>query len=201
MAPSERVRVSCRPVPQRISEGAVDVDAGIELSVETSRPTVPAARQVLGLVVWLAASFAAAAVGAVASMDAGTFYSALARPAWAPPGWLFGPVWSVLYALMGVSAWLVWRARGLAGARAALSLYLIQLVANALWSWLFFAWHMGGPAFVEILLLWVLILATVIAFRRVSRTAGLLLLPYLVWVAFAAALSWSVWRLNPGMLG
>ena len=134
------------------------------------------------------------------SIDAGTFYSQLERPAWAPPGWLFGPVWSVLYALMAVAAWWVWRKRGIAGARGALLLFIAQLAANALWSWLFFAWHEGGLAFAEVVLLWCLVTATVISFRRISTFAAALLVPYWAWVTFASALTFSVWKLNPGLL-
>jgi len=161
---------------------------------------ISVSRQAIGLVGWLLMTFAAAAIGAVASVDAGAFYGQLARPSWAPPGWLFGPVWSVLYALMAVSAWWVWRARGFTGARSALVLFIVQLAANALWSWLFFAWHQGGLAFAEVLLLWCLVTATVISFRRVSSIAAALLIPYLAWVTFASALTFSVWRLNPGLL-
>ncbi|MEW5928971.1 MAG: TspO/MBR family protein [Gemmatimonadota bacterium] len=158
-------------------------------------------KQALGLAGWLAVSFAAAAVGGAASANAGSFYAQLARPDWAPPASLFGPVWSVLYVLQGVAAWLVWRERGFGGTRAALGLFGVQLAANALWTWLFFAWRQGAPAFAEILVLWVLILATMVAFWRVRPLAGALLLPYLLWVSFAAALTWSVWRLNPQLLG
>ena len=154
----------------------------------------------LGLAAWLAVTFAAAAVGALGSAGASAFYAALERPAWAPPGWLFAPAWTTLYALMALSAWLVWRARGFAGARIALSLFLIQLAANALWSWLFFAWRLGALAFAEVLLLWCLIVATVAAFWRVSRTAAVLLLPYLAWVTYASALTFEVWRRNPSLL-
>jgi translocator protein len=154
----------------------------------------------LGLLGSASVTFTAAALGALATADARTFYADLARPAWAPPGWLFGPVWSALYALMAVSAWLVWRERGFAGARIALVLFLVQLAANALWSWLFFAWRQGGLAFAEVLLLCALIVATIIAFHRVNRLAAVLLYPYLAWSLFASALTFSVWRLNPGVL-
>lgn len=157
--------------------------------------------QVLGLAGWLLISFAAAAVGAVASVNAGDFYQQLARPDWAPPGWLFSPVWTTLYVLMGIAAWLVWRAHGFHGARTALILFLIQLAVNALWSWLFFVWRQGAMAFVEALLLWVLIACTVVAFWRLRRLAAVLLLPYLAWVGFACALTFATWRLNPGVLG
>jgi len=154
-------------------------------------------RQALGLIGWASLTFAVAALGALASVDAAAFYAQLARPAWAPPGWLFGPVWSALYALMAVSAWLVWRDRGFAGARMALALFIAQLAANALWSWLFFGWRQGGLAAAEVVLLWCLIVAT--TFQRISTLAAVLLYPYLAWVTFASALTFAVWRLNPGL--
>lgn len=168
-----------------------------------SAERAPASRlaQALGLFGWLLLVFAAAALGGWASASAGDFYRDLVRPPWAPPGWLFGPVWSVLYTLMGVAAWLVWRRAGFAGARGALLLFVAQLAANALWTWLFFAWRLGALAFAEIVVLWLLIAATALAFDRIDRRAALLLLPYLAWVGFACALSFATWRLNPGLLG
>lgn len=157
-------------------------------------------RQALGLVGWLALAFATGAIGAVASSNAGAFYAELVRPPWAPPGWLFAPVWSTLYALMGISAWLVWRARGFNGAGSALIVFIVQLAVNALWSWLFFVWHQGGLAFAGAVILCCLIGATIVLFWRISAFAAVLLLPYLAWVAFASVLTWSVWRLNPGVL-
>jgi benzodiazapine receptor len=109
-------------------------------------------------------------------------------------------VWTLLYALMGIAAWLVWRVGGFEANRGALTLFLLQLLVNALWSWLFFGWHLGGLALADVLLLWGLILATLLAFWRVSRVAAGLLLPYLLWVSFATALNFSVWRLNPHLL-
>jgi benzodiazapine receptor len=156
--------------------------------------------QALGIAGWALITFSAAAVGAWGSADSSAFYADLARPSWAPPSWLFGPVWSALYALMAVSAWLVWRIRGFNGARTALALFIVQLAANALWSWLFFAWHRGDLAFVEVLLLWGLIVATIVSFQRVDRLAAVLLYPYLAWVTFASALTFAVWRLNPEVL-
>lgn len=157
-------------------------------------------RQALGLVGWLFLTFVAAATGAVASVEAGAFYGQLVRPGWAPPGWLFAPVWTVLYALMGVAAWLVWRVHGFDQGRTALALFIAQLGANALWTWVFFAWHRGALAFAEILVLWCLIVATVISFRRLNVLAAVLLVPYLAWVTFATALTFAVWQLNPGLL-
>jgi translocator protein len=156
--------------------------------------------QALGLLGWLAASFVAGGVGAVASANASGFYGQLLQPSWAPPAWVFGPVWSALYILIGVAAWLVWRSHGFRGASGALGVFVVQLLANALWTWLFFKWHLGAAALAEILVLWLLIAATALAFWRLHRLAALLLLPYLAWVSFAAALTFSLWRLNPSLL-
>jgi tryptophan-rich sensory protein len=157
--------------------------------------------QLFGLLGWLTVAFVAGGVGAIASTDAPAFYAQLQRPAWAPPASVFGPVWSTLYVLMGVAAWLVWREPPQGGRARALVLFTLQLAINALWSWLFFAWHSGGLAFADVLLLLALIVATVGAFWRVRRLAALLLLPYLAWVGFASALTWTVWRANPALLG
>lgn len=156
--------------------------------------------QAIGLAAWLAVAFAAAAIGAIASVDAASFYAQLSKPSWAPPGWVFGPVWSVLYLLIGVAAWLAWREQDAKGLPAALTLFLAQLGANALWSWLFFAWRYGAFAFVEVLVLLALIVATVAAFWRIRRLSGILLIPYLAWVCFASALTWAVWQGNPKVL-
>lgn len=158
-------------------------------------------RQVVGFIAWLAICFVAAAIGAVASVRASSFYLSLARPSWAPPASVFGPVWTILYAAMAIAAWLIWREGGFRHARAALILFLGQLTLNALWSWLFFAWHLGALAFIDILILWALIVATLIAFWRIRPLAGALLIPYLLWVSFAVALNYTVWRLNPTLLG
>jgi tryptophan-rich sensory protein len=157
-------------------------------------------QQILGLVGWLVITFAAAGLGGFASASAPTFYAALVRPAWAPPAWLFGPVWSVLYLLMGIAAWLVWRQAGWARAKFALCLYLLQLALNALWTWLFFVWHLGAMASFEIVLLWLLIAATMYQFSRIHKLSAWLLAPYLVWVSFATALSFAMWQLNPRSL-
>lgn len=161
----------------------------------------PRTTRIVGLVAWLALCFAVAAIGAAASIEAVDFYAALVRPPWAPPGGAFGPVWSTLFLTMGVAAWLVWRCEGFSGAPAALWLFLAHLPFNALWSWLFFGWKLGAIAFLDVLVLWVLIAATLYQFWRVHRIAGLLLVPYLAWVSFAAALNYAIWRLNPRLLG
>lgn len=158
-------------------------------------------KQAFGLIGWFIVSFAAAATGAVASIHAKSFYGQLAQPLWAPPAWIFGPVWTFLYALMAIAAWLVWRSGGFNRHRVALSLFLAQLVLNALWSWLFFAWHLGALALADIVVLWSLIAATLVAFRRARPLAGTLLVPYLLWVSFAGALNYAVWCMNPQLLG
>ncbi|MDX1537747.1 TspO/MBR family protein [Arsukibacterium sp.] len=155
-------------------------------------------RQGLMLLTILALTYLAAAIGAFGSMNAPDFYRELQLPAFAPPAWLFGPVWTLLYTLMAVAAWLVWRN----GKRyqTALWLYFSQLAVNALWSWLFFAWYQGALAFANIMLLLPLIIVTALSFWRQQKLAGLLLVPYILWVSFAAVLNYSIWQLNPGML-
>ena len=157
--------------------------------------------RILGLAGWLFLVGIAAGVGALASIDAATFYRSLDRPSWAPPAEVFGPVWTALYVAMAVAAWLVWSARGWQGAWFALSIFCAQLVANALWSWLFFAWRAGAPSVADIVVLWVLVVVTVIAFFRVRTGAGVLMVPYLAWVTFASFLDVAVWQRNPAMFG
>ncbi|WP_370520532.1 TspO/MBR family protein [Thioalkalivibrio sp. XN279] len=157
--------------------------------------------QALGLAFWLVLAYITAAIGAIASVNAPEFYGQLIQPTWGPPAWVFGPVWTTLFTMMGIAAWLVWRAAPLEATRGTLGLFVVHLAVNALWSWLFFAWNLGFWAFVEVLLLWVLILATILAFWRFSRVAALLLVPYLGWVSFAAALNFWLWRENAGLLG
>ncbi|HYW50284.1 MAG TPA: TspO/MBR family protein, partial [Gemmatimonadaceae bacterium] len=147
-----------------------------------NRPST--SRQVLGLIGFLAVTFAAGIVGAVASISAVKFYFILDKPSWAPPAWLFGPVWSVLYVMIAVSAWLVWRDNGLRTTRPAMIVWLLQLAANALWTWLFFQVRSGAWSMAEIVVLWLLIVITIVMFRRFNRTAGWLLVPYLLWVTF-----------------
>ncbi len=158
-------------------------------------------RAAAGLAGWALIVAAAAVAGGIASAGAAEFYQRLDRPAWTPPVWAFGPVWSTLYTLMAIAAWLVWRERGFAGAPIALTVFLAQLALNALWSWLFFVWQAGALAVAEIALLWVLIVANLVLFWRVRRLAGLLLVPYLAWVTLAAALTLSLWQRNPQLLG
>jgi tryptophan-rich sensory protein len=157
--------------------------------------------QVIGLVVWFIISFSASAVGAIASFQAKSFYGSLIQPAWAPPAWLFGPVWTLLYAMMAIAAWLVWRRGGFKSNQLAISLFFMQLILNGLWSWMFFAWNLGALSLVNITMLWMMIVMNVMAFWRVDKIAGALLVPYLLWVSFAAVLNHSMWQLNPQVLG
>ena len=142
------------------------------MSSTVSRDTRRGRTNVLALVGWLALSASAGAVGAIASRNSREFYGALAKPEWAPPGWVFGPVWSTLYVLMGVAAWLVWRERPAtpeahASRQRGLALFVAQLALNALWTWLFFAWRQGAAAFGEIALLWLAVALTTWHFGRV----------------------------------
>ncbi|WP_422371727.1 TspO/MBR family protein [Hoeflea sp.] len=135
---------------------------------------------------------AAAATGAV--FKPGPWYESLRRPDWTPPNWAFPVVWSVLYIAIGVSGWLAWQAQGLG---LAMGLWLLQLVLNAAWSWLFFGLRRMDLAFVDVCALLLSILAYIAVAAQLSQTAALLFVPYAVWVATAATLNRSVWRLNP----
>lgn len=156
--------------------------------------------QILGFILWMIVCFTTAAVGAVASVSAAQFYAGLEQPFWAPGPGVFAPVWSALYAMMAMAAWLVWRVGGFRSARTGLLLFLAQLAVNALWSWLFFVWHLGALAFLDTLLLIALILTTLREFQRHQPVAVLLMLPYLAWVSFAAVLNLTVWLMNPQAL-
>jgi translocator protein len=159
-------------------------------------PTSPLL-SVLALMVCLLASLSAGAVGGFATARAVTsWYPTLTKPAWTPPAWLFGPVWTVLYVLMGVAAWRVWLHRAEPPAAQALAIFGVQLVLNALWSLLFFGLRAPGLAMAELVLLWLAIAASLGAFWRLEPLAGALLVPYLAWVTFAGALNHAIWWLN-----
>ena len=151
-------------------------------------------KSILGAIGALVLTFGAAYVGSRFPVD--EWYTALAKPSWNPPNWLFGPVWSVLYLLMAISVWLVWKKEGVVGAIVPLSIFLLQLVLNAAWSWLFFGTHEMGIAFIEIVVLWIAILVNIILFWKINPINGILLLPYLLWVSFASVLNYTLWRLN-----
>jgi tryptophan-rich sensory protein len=155
------------------------------------------ASQWIGLAVAVGVCFAAAAVGSIYTTPAiPGWYASLQKPAWNPPNWVFGPVWTLLYLMMAVAAWLVWRERGFAGATLALAFFSLQLVLNALWSIIFFGWRNPALALVEIFFLWAAIFTTMLAFWRVSHAAGWLMWPYLLWVTFAGFLNLAIWKLN-----
>ena len=141
---------------------------------------------------------AAGLIGALFTRSAiPDWYAFLTKPELAPPNWIFAPVWTTLYLLMGIAAFLVWK-RGLdrTDVRLALSIFTVQLVLNTLWSIIFFGLRAPGWAFIEIALMWVAILASIIAFSRISKTAAWLLVPYILWVSFAAYLNYSIYILN-----
>lgn len=169
---------------------------GMGPTVGVSRSAAPATRggSLLALIAWLVVSFSAAIAGS--QFMPGAWYAGLAKPPWTPPNWVFAPAWSILYALMGIAAWLVWRRAGWREGARPLGLFLVQLVLNALWSYVVFGLHLLGAGVVEMALLWVAILATLVLFWRVSAVAGALLIPYLGWVSFAFCLNVAIWRMN-----
>lgn len=150
------------------------------------------------LIIAIAVSEVAGIIGSVFTMSAiPTWYAGLAKSSLNPPAWIFGPVWTTLFAIMGVAAWLIWK-NGITrkDVKIALIIFDIQLILNVLWSIIFFGWHSPGWAFVEIIFLWIAILATIIIFAKISRPAAWLLAPYIIWVSFAGYLNFSIWQIN-----
>lgn len=150
---------------------------------------------VIALCGWLALCYAAAGTAVFVSVDG--WYATLDKPSWNPPSWVFGPVWTVLYAMMAVGAWLVWREGGWKRRRAPLAVFVLQWALNALWTPLFFGMHRIGLALCDILLLWATLVLLVPMFWHARALAGALLVPYLAWVTFAAVLNFTLWRMNP----
>ncbi len=148
----------------------------------------------------IAVTVLTALLGSVASLHAPAFYQALNKPSWAPPAWVFGPAWTILFVLMATSAWLVVKGRMLSHSRAALVLYGVQLALNAAWTWLFFYWNLGAAAFAEVVLLLVMVALTARAFHCVTPLAGWLMVPYIAWVSFASLLTYALWQGNTGVL-
>lgn len=143
---------------------------------------------------WIGISLLAGVAGVW--FDPGIWYQNIVKPAWTPPDIVFPIVWPLLYICMGIAAWIVWKKYGFAGASRELQWFGLQLTLNAAWSVIFFGAHDIGTALSEILLLWNAILFTLMLFWRRSRIAGILLIPYLVWVSFASVLNFAIWRLN-----
>ena len=156
------------------------------------RSTSSKLRNALALVGFIVITFCTPLMS-IGSMP-GEWYAALIKPAWNPPSWIFGPAWTLLYTLMAVAAWLVWKRVGFSRP---LAFYFVQLALNAAWTPIFFGAHQLGWALVEIILMWIMILLTLLSFRRVTPTAGWLFVPYLAWVSFASFLNLTLWRLNP----
>lgn len=151
----------------------------------------------IALIVSIVIAQAAGFIGSIFTFSSiPTWYASLVKPSFAPPNWLFGPAWILLYTLMGTAAYLVWKKRGMPGVKSALLFYGVHLALNALWSIIFFGMKSPGLAFVEIIILWVLILVVGLKFLKIERLAGLLFIPYIAWVTFAAILNFAVWRLN-----
>jgi len=153
----------------------------------------------IGLVIFIVICLGAGGLGSMATApEIAGCYKTLEKPAWNPPDFVFGPVWTTLYVMMAIAAWLVWKPDGFKAAAIPLTLFATQLAMNIAWSWIFFGMHQPGWAFAEIVLLWLAIVATTGAFFKSSRAAGWLMLPYLGWVSFASVLNWTIWRLNAG---
>jgi benzodiazapine receptor len=149
------------------------------------------------LVLFLAVCFAAAGLGAIVTgSSVNDWYPALRKPSWNPPAWIFGPVWTVLYLMMAIAAWLVWDKVGFKGGSVALGLFALQLVFNALWAPLFFGLRSPRAGLADIIPLWFAILAALVSFWRVSPFAGALLIPYWLWVSFATILNFTIWKMN-----
>jgi len=155
-------------------------------------------KDIFKLIISIVACLAAGGIGSIFTRSAiPTWYATLEKPIFSPPNWLFAPVWTLLYIMMGIAAFLVWR-KGLKNrqVRTALIVFLIQLILNAFWSVVFFGLESPLCGFVVIVVLWLAILLTVLLFYRISRVASVLLWPYLLWVTFAAVLNGSIWLLN-----
>lgn len=151
-------------------------------------------------IVCIGATFLAAAIGSIGTIDAiPTWYASLNQPSWTPPNWLFGPVWTLLYILMGISASLVWNSARTEGKRNALALFFIHLVVNTAWSLVFFSLKNVPAALAVIALLWIMIVAMMFVFWKFDRRATYLLIPYLLWVTYATSLNIGILLLNPSI--
>lgn len=148
----------------------------------------------LGLACFVLLVVAVASTGA--AFKPGVWYETLAKPAWTPPNWLFPVAWTLLYLMIAIAGWLVWREVGFAKAGLAFAFYFGQLLLNAAWSWLFFGLHRMDLALGDIVLMWIAVVANIITFYAIRPEAAYLLLPYLMWVSYAAALNLVIWNMN-----
>ena len=166
-------------------------------SDQNRKPSLSTPQQILGLLLWVVVCFACAGIGSAATVSQlEGWYASLSKPSWNPPNWIFGPVWTTLFAMMAIAAWLVWRSAGFSRGRLSLSWFGIQLMLNVGWSVLFFGLQRPGFAVIEIVLLWLAIAITISLFRRHSKLAAALMVPYLGWVSFASVLNLVIWWLN-----
>jgi benzodiazapine receptor len=167
----------------------------------TDRITITRGADVVVFVLSVGACLLAGVIGSYfTTPNIATWYETLQKPFFTPPPWVFAPVWATLYILMGISLWLVWRewkSTGISHARCAFTLFFVLLGLNVLWSFLFFGLRSPLAGMIGIIVLWISILATIVVFFRISRTAGLLLIPYIAWVSVAAAINFAVLLLNP----
>ena len=166
-------------------------DNGMHLRRESY---LPKKKEILGLVGWFVLCFGIAWIGSLAGQD--QWYADLRRSPFNPPDWVFPVVWTILYALMAIAAWLVWKKKGFLNARIPLGLFFLQLILNGLWPWLFFEFHEIGWAFADIVALWIFLALTLASFWVENPPAGVLLVPYLGWISYAAFLNYIIWRIN-----
>lgn len=154
-------------------------------------------KNIIALILFISICLVAEFIGSMLTfISVNDWYQTLTKPTWTPPNWLFGPVWTTLYILMGISAWLVWNQGGFQQNKTALSIFFIQLFFNVIWSGLFFGLQQLTMAFIDIVLLWILILTMIITFYKSHKIAGLINILYLLWVSYAGALNFQIWRLN-----
>lgn len=169
--------------------------AAIGMNTPNSRQTGRLARSRGALLAFCLLSVVGGAASGLATPP-GPWYQSLAKPSWTPPPWLFGPVWTVLYIMIGIAGWMIWSRRAAPRGRMGLSLFAVQLALNFVWTPVFFGLRAPGPAFAVILALLACIVATIAVAWRTERMAALLLLPYAAWVSFASALNFALWRMN-----
>jgi tryptophan-rich sensory protein len=151
-------------------------------------------KKIVGLIIWIFICSLAGIFGA--QFEPGSWYELLQKPAWTPPNWVFPVVWPILYVMMGISAWMLWKMEEVSLTDTEFTWFFMQLILNALWSWIFFGMELIATGLAEIFLLWVALIFTLFLFWHRNRTAGLLLVPYLLWVSYASALNFAIWQLN-----